>query len=390
LVTSSQIEDWIHEIEERPASAALILRSIAARLSELDQWNEELLADNIALRSGERVEEYVSRIAALEYQLELLKRSGVVPAQAGEGSSAAQPSAGCLILFNAGGQILRLPVPADLPTAGMLLGRFAAPLDPDQPPGFLAAANNEELLFVFDSGRTVTLPAGQIAASPAELDWREAHRILPRPGEELVAALPINSLALAEYCVQVSRRGCAKLMPKSPFQSLIARGSIGAGIKRRPDKTALLVLCGREDGLALATREGNLVTLPVSRVPYSVDEVLQLSVSDYIIAGFPFTGKSDLLFVTNTGKTIRRAASWLEPAGSFKTRGQAVFSSSRRDVGVRLAGAVPVQERGQCAVLRSDGAVWGYPMAVLASSAAIETGPQPGELLAFTLCAGSR
>jgi len=117
---------------------------------------------------------------------------------------------------------------------------------------------------VFDSGRTVALQAGQVTAAAAELDWRQAHRILPRPGEELAAVLPINSLALAEYCVQVSRRACAKLMPKASFQALIAKGSVGAGIKRRPDKTALLVLCGREDGLALATREGNLVTLPVN------------------------------------------------------------------------------------------------------------------------------
>jgi DNA gyrase/topoisomerase IV subunit A len=335
------------------------------------------------------VEEYESRIAALEYQLELLKRRGSSPASGGEGTVAAQPSGGCLILFNGGGQILRLPVPADQPESGMLLGRFTAPLDPRLPPGFLAAANNEELLFVFDSGRTVTLPAGEIAASSAELDWRQAHRVLPRPGEELVAALAINSLALAEYCVQVSRRACAKLMPKASFQALIAKGSIGAGIKRRPDKTALLVLCGREDGLALATREGNLVTLPVSRVPYSVDEVLQLSVSDYVIAGFPFSGKSDLLFVTNAGKTIRRDTSWLEPAGSFKTRGQPVFSSARRDAGVRLAGAVTVQDRGQYAGLHAAGAVWGYPLAALLDSAGIETDSAPGELLAFIACAGA-
>ena len=143
------------------------------------------------------------------------------------------------------------------------------------------------------------------------------------------------------------------------------------------------MLCGREDGLALATREGNLVTLPVSRVPYSVDEVLQLSVSDYVIAGFPFSGKSDLLFVTNAGKTIRRDTSWLEPAGSFKTRGQAVFSTARRDAGVRLAGAVTVQERATVPVLHAAGAVWGYPLPALLAPAGIETGPEPGELLAL-------
>jgi hypothetical protein len=390
LVTSSQIEDWIREIEERPASAALILRAIAARLIELDKWNEELLVDNIALRSGNRVEAYESRIAALEYQLELLKRhtgaDADVPSAPAPGT-AAQLNQTALLLFNPGGQILRLPVPADCPAAGLEMGHFPSPLDPRQPLGFLSAMNHEELLFVFDSGRTVTLQAGQIALAGADLDWRQSHRVLPRPGEELVVVVPITALALAEYCVQVSRRACAKLMPKASFQGLITRGSIGAGIKRRPDKTALLALCGREDGLVLATREGNLLTMPVSRVPYSVDEVLQLSVSDYVIAGFPFSGTSNLIFVTNNGKIIRRDSAWLEPAGSFKSRGQAVFSPARRDAGIRLVGAAAVQEQDKAAVLRSDGSLWVHPIAPLVSTGAVETGPEPGELLAIAILA---
>lgn len=388
MISNNQIEDWIHEIEERPSSAALILRSIAARLSELDRWNEELLADNIQLRSGNRVEEYESRIAALEYQLELLKRGGV--SLSGEGAALPEaPAAGCLILFSPAGQVLRLPLPADLPAGGITLGRLPAAVDRSQPPGFLAARNNEELLFVFDSGRSVTLPAGQIPAAGAELDFRQGQRIQPRPGEELAAVLPINALALAEYCVQVSRRACAKLMPKSGFQSLIARGSVGAGIKRRPDRTAVLALCGREDALVLATREGCLAVLPVSRLPYSVDEILQLSISDFVITGFAYGGQADLLFVTNVGKLIRREASWLEPPGSFKSRGQAVFSVARREAGVRLVGAAAVPRRGQCAALRSDGSVWAYPLQALLDASAIDCGPEPGELAAFTLLAGA-
>ena len=110
MVTASQIEEWIHEIEERPASAGTILRSVAARLVELEKWNEELLSDNIALRSGNRVEEFESRIAALEYQLELLKRhsgaEGVFPERSASGPEA--PFG--LLFYNTGGQLLRLPV----------------------------------------------------------------------------------------------------------------------------------------------------------------------------------------------------------------------------------------------------------------------------------------
>jgi hypothetical protein len=44
------------------------------RLRELTERNEELLAENIALENGTRVDEYRKQIAHLEYQLDLLKR----------------------------------------------------------------------------------------------------------------------------------------------------------------------------------------------------------------------------------------------------------------------------------------------------------------------------
>src|SRR5690242_5460223 len=69
-----KIEEWMREAEARPESAVTIVRLIARRLGELTAQNEELLAENIALQNGTRVEEYQKRIAHLEYQLDLLKR----------------------------------------------------------------------------------------------------------------------------------------------------------------------------------------------------------------------------------------------------------------------------------------------------------------------------
>ena len=77
-MAQKKIEEWIKEIEERPTSAPLIINYIAGRLQDLSKRNEELLAEVIALQSGNRVEEYERKIAHLEYQLELLKR-GMVP-----------------------------------------------------------------------------------------------------------------------------------------------------------------------------------------------------------------------------------------------------------------------------------------------------------------------
>ena len=71
---NNKIDEWLKEAETRPESALTLMRLIAGRLRELSERDEELLAENIALQNGTRVEEYEGRIAHLEYQLELLKR----------------------------------------------------------------------------------------------------------------------------------------------------------------------------------------------------------------------------------------------------------------------------------------------------------------------------
>src|SRR5258705_13241895 len=71
---TNKIDEWIKEAETRPESASLIVKLIAQRLRGLTEPNEEMLAENIALQNGTRVEEYQKRIVHLEYQLDLLKR----------------------------------------------------------------------------------------------------------------------------------------------------------------------------------------------------------------------------------------------------------------------------------------------------------------------------
>jgi len=55
VITPEKIDEWIHEAEERPSSASLIIRFIGNRLIDLAKWNDELQADNLALRSEKKV-----------------------------------------------------------------------------------------------------------------------------------------------------------------------------------------------------------------------------------------------------------------------------------------------------------------------------------------------
>ena len=96
----------------------------------------------------------------------------------------------------------------------------------------------EELLFVFDTGRTESLPVTALpVADPERLNWKQAYLVEPHGGEELSAVLPIARMTLADCCVQVSRRGCAKKMMKNAFESHVAKSFIGSGVKGKPDKT---------------------------------------------------------------------------------------------------------------------------------------------------------
>ena len=58
---NNKIDEWLKEAETRPESALTLMRLIAERLRELTERNEELLAENIALQNGTRVEEYEGR-----------------------------------------------------------------------------------------------------------------------------------------------------------------------------------------------------------------------------------------------------------------------------------------------------------------------------------------
>src|SRR5262245_25893731 len=125
---TDKIDEWMKEAEQRPESAVTIVRLVARRLRELTERDEELLAENIALQNGTRVEEYQKRIAHLEYQLELIKRRfGVdegtlvqLPEQPVESSTLN------LLVYNAQGRIFRVELDAEAKELGRITGDMVA------------------------------------------------------------------------------------------------------------------------------------------------------------------------------------------------------------------------------------------------------------------------
>ena len=388
MISPDKIEEWIREVEERPSSAPNILRYIARRLSDLAIRNEELLAENIALRTDRKVEEYENRISNLEYQVDLLKRQlggDSIPSE-----TPAVAGALCLVIYNNLGQVLKLEIDA----SNLVSSQEIAALQSSQAPEgtvtrLLVASSQEELLFVFDSGRTVALPVAALPASgPGAMDWDEAYLEEPRGGEELAALLPVAKMSLYDFCVQTSRRGYVKKIREVSFESHIASHYIGTGVRLQADKTYDVQLCHIADRLVMVSKEGFCVTLEVDRLPLTIEEALRLNPTDHITATFIMKDKPSILFVTGNGKALHREAGWLETAASYKTRGQSLISKERRLSGVRIVGAAAVDETEWGIALRSDGTVVVHRIDELFATGTLLPGQTELSILGFTTFSG--
>ena len=396
MITPEKIEEWIREVEERPSSASLIIRFIGNRLLDLSKWNEELQTENLALRAGVKVEDYEERIANLEYQAELLKRQlgGEVvlpqrPSQDTASAGRAQKNFN-LLIYQSQGQALRIEKPFSDLVSGEKIGNFVGEVAPAQLPlRLLAVLSHEELLFTFDSGRTVAMPVTAIPViNPDLLDWQASFLQPPLGTEELAFIQPVARMALADFCIQISRKGCVKKIKEALFETYLGKSYIGTGIKSPPDKTCDLVFSGKNDNLVLVSKGGFLICLEIDPLPTTIEEVLRLNITDHIITAFaiPASGQSEtyLLFVTENGKVIQRQRNWLGVASSFKTKGQSLFSQDRRDAGVLVIGAALASDEDWGIALRSDGHIIVRKIGEIIGSGTILSREPNISLLGFT------
>jgi DNA gyrase/topoisomerase IV subunit A len=384
VINREKIEEWIREVEERPSSAALILQYIATRLEELTRRNDELRSENIALVTEKRVSEYKTRIAALEYQVALLKRqlgsetNDLPPAPAldilAEGPPAPIPTEEMLnlLVYNPTGRVLRFEFQPRILKAGETFASLAMENKSGAATGMLIAGAREELLFAFDSGRSCTLPLSGVPASlPNSTDWSQAFLQAPKSNEELAALLPVGRMALSEYCIQASRKGFVRRIREEHFEQFISKNYIGSGTLQRLDRMCALTLGSARDRFVMISREGFLFSMPIESLPVAAEAVIQLSMSDHIVAAFIQRQQSALLFITQTGKAVHRESGWLETATSFRSHGQPAYTKAHRDAGVHVTGATAVDEDDWTIVLFSDGRMVFYPVRHLFDRGAI-------------------
>jgi DNA gyrase/topoisomerase IV subunit A len=357
MAFNKKIDEWMKEAEERPASAVMIVKLVANRLRDLTERNEELHAENIALENGTRVEEYQKQIAHLEYQLDLLKRRlGVDDVSSMEmPTPSVEDSTPNLLIYSARGRVFRVELGDDVKEPGHIADNMVTD---DEPPRILAVRSNDEISFLFTSGRIETYPVGNIPAIQPGGKWSWDQAALPdepRAGESLACIAPFSQLPLSEFFLQISRRGCAKKTMTSIAQSILGNHFIGKGALRTSDQPFDLMLCHKQDIAMFVTYEGKVIALDVDELSYAIDERIRLSATDYVIASFIAQPESHLLCVTQNGKVIQREGKRSDTSKSSTSKGQALIPPSRLEQGVRFMGAAAVQDGDKIVVLDATG-----------------------------------
>jgi len=358
MAFNKKIDEWMKEAEERPASAIAIVKLVADRLRELTERNEELLAENIALENGTRVDEYRKQIAHLEYQLNLLKRRfGVDDVSSVElpATETSDDSTLSILIYNARGRVFRVELSEDTEEIGQIAGDIVGD---DEPPRILAVRSNGEISLLFTSGRIETYPVSNIPIVElgSKWDWEKASLLdEPRAGELLACISSFSHLPLSDHFLQISRRGCAKKNMTSMAQSILGNHYIGKGALQKSDQPFDLMLCHKQDIAMFVTYEGKVIALDVDDLSYAIEERIRLSATDYVIASFIAPADTTLLCVTQTGKVIQRESKNIDTSKSSTAKGQALIPPSRLGQGVRFMGAAAVQDGDQVVVLDATG-----------------------------------
>jgi DNA gyrase/topoisomerase IV subunit A len=381
---ASKIDEWMKEVDERPESAATIVRLVVRRLRELSEQNEELLAENIALENGTRVEEYQKRITHLEYQLDMLKRRFGM-----DGSKLADlpiveetTSTLNLLVYNSLGRIFRVELDTETRAVGTLSGEM---ITDQEPPRLLAVTSNENLLFLFTSGRVETYLANDIPVLPLGGTWTWEQAALPsepHAGEVLACVVPFSRLPLSDFFLQVSRRGFTKKGLTSLSESILNNHFIGRGAVHKSDQPFDLTLARKNDIAALVTYEGKVVAFDVEDLSYTTDERIKLTATDYVVGAFSFPKNTSVLCVTQNGKVIHRESKSIELAKSTATKGQALIPAGRLEQGVRFMGAAAVQDSDQIAILDASGKINIHEASAMMGSGSV---PAEGWILSMGL-----
>ncbi|MBN1221068.1 MAG: hypothetical protein JXM69_19255 [Anaerolineae bacterium] len=356
MINQADVGEWLREINQRPDSAPRIIQEVARRLMELEKLNEQLRAENLALSTKYKVQQYKDRIAELEYQLNIIGKHL-------EGQAVGLDVVH-LLVYNRRGQMLKLELRAKDLVSGAIITTFSGEFNLEtEAVGLLAVHPQDELLLIFASGRAAGLPVADIPVTdipPGQgkrLNWEESFTPTLPQGDDLAAITPIAKMSTFAHAIQTSRRGYARKIATKFLQQYVAQNNVGKGTNAAVavDRPFNLILCQPEDILVLVSRQGYVMSARSDDVPVAADQAIRLAPDDVVVASFTLAGASSLVAVTQEGRAVRYPADWLKPAAKLGGRGQSIWSKAKQETGIRVIGAIAAKDDDWGIGLKANG-----------------------------------
>jgi DNA gyrase/topoisomerase IV subunit A len=254
------------------------------------------------------------------------------------------------------GRVLAREVHAADLVSGEILAAIKAEMsfDPEEL-RLLVVDPSEEILFVFDTGKVLSLSAEKIPlVSSSELNQENVYQVELRSGERLIALVPVSQVPLVDYSVQISRRGLAKSITADYFQMFVTNRNIGTGVKSKSDRNFNLTLCNQDDIYVVVSSEGFLAAFSMDQFSVSAREVIKLGMNDFLVSSFIMREEQSLAVVTRAGDVFMQSANWLSAENATGSKRRLLLSKSKAG-GMQVISAEAVKPGGWGFILYEDG-----------------------------------
>jgi len=131
---------------------------------------------------------------------------------------------------------------------------------------------------------------------------------------------------------------------------------------------------------------GSLAIQEIKDLPISLGQVSRLSTTDHLVRVLAVDADKSIMVMTNVGKTVHLTKDRLQTADAVPSRGSALYSSRRKEEGVRVADAVCVSDNDGFSALDRSGNLTIGSIDQLSGSGTLET---KSEILAFCRLPGA-
>jgi len=298
MIHPDDVVAWIAQVRQHPEAAPGIIEALAARLIELDKYNEALRDELVRLGRTRDVAVDEERVAALARRVQTLERQLELGVQA-------QPEgiARSLLIFTLDGRCARLPLPdVEVWTERDDVGLVASHLRPRH---LLVAREVDELLVFSDKGRAARVNVTDVGQSEVPVDYLSLLPGLRLDLDEsigIVAPLPttFNRLTL------VTRKGYARSFRSAEVQSLLERKLPLHSSPVQGDYPAFVLFSEGRSELLIATRAGKGVRFPERLVGVQARPAIKLDRGDVVAGAAVVEDKRMIALVGADGAATRR------------------------------------------------------------------------------------